>query len=79
MAKATGRILKSEDVVMQGQFFLGASGGTAGRNNVKMAAADQPQVKIVESRDDYVIVSVICPCGTETLVKCEYSQTETQN
>lgn len=79
MTKATGRILKNEDVLMQGQYFLGASGDSACRNNIKTASAGQSKVRIVESRDDYVILSVTCPCGTETLIKCEYAQSETLN
>jgi hypothetical protein len=79
MAKATGRILKNEDVVMQGQCFLGASGDSASRNNIRKTPTGRSQIKIVESRDDYVVLSVTCPCGTETLIKCEYAQSETLN
>ena len=77
MTKATGRILKSDDVVLQGRFYLGASEGTSEKNNITMTA--EPQVKIVENQNDYAIISVTCQCGSETFVRCEYAQPQTQN
>jgi hypothetical protein len=78
MKKATGRILKSNDVVLEGRFNLGSSQNAPVHNHAKTIVAE-PQVKIVDSQNDYALISITCPCGTQTIIRCEYAQRESQN
>lgn len=76
MDQPLGRVLKAEDVQLQGTYHLtyGQSGG------VPAAAANTvagPQVRMLEQHADYAVIEVTCACGTTSRVRCEYRDTQT--
>jgi len=75
MATAAKRVLKSNEVKLEGRFLLDAA--QAGSNLPKQQAATSsaPQVRILENHEQYAVIEVICPCGTRTSLKCEYAGT----
>ncbi len=73
MKKTTGRILKSNDVILEGRFCLDTGQNIPGQKSI---TTTEPQVKILENQNEYALISITCSCGTQTLVKCEYAQTE---
>ena len=76
MDKAQGRILKSNDVKLQGRFQLDMahiSTKTAKSQNSTLAA---PQVRIVEKHSEFAVIEITCSCGTITHLKCEYAEVE---
>lgn len=73
MATAVGRILKSNEVKLEGRFLLGAEQAGSDLPKQQGAASSAPQVRIMENHEQYAIIEVICPCGTRTLLKCEYA------
>jgi hypothetical protein len=75
MKNATGRVLKSDDVIHEGRFCLGPGQSISGQNN-RESTNMEPQVRILETQNEYALISFTCSCGRQTLVRCEYTQTE---
>jgi hypothetical protein len=78
MPKTSGRILKSDEVKLEGQFRLDvaqAQSSTGGPKQKKPPLA-APQVRIVENHHEFALIETTCSCGTKTLVKCEYADTQ---
>jgi hypothetical protein len=73
MTRATGQILKSNDVKLEGQFHLDASKAGPDSPKQKIAASSAPQVRILENNPEYALLEVICCCGTKMSLKCEYA------
>jgi hypothetical protein len=75
MARISGRILKSDDVKLGGQFHLdparGASAGGGPQNSSNVLAA--PQVRVLENHPEYAVIELTCTCGTSTRLRCEYA------
>jgi len=72
MEKAAGRILKSNNVKLEGRFRLDAGSGVKCPSNERNAALAPAQVRIVENQPQFAVVEVTCCCGAKTLVRCEY-------
>jgi hypothetical protein len=80
MLKTAGRILKSENIKLEGHFQLDieqASSDLPGQT----IPASPPQVRMLESHPDYAVIEVTCSCGTTISIRCEYAdvQAVTQN
>lgn len=76
MDQPVGRVLKAEDVRLQGTYHLnfGQSGGVpAATGN----AAVGPRVRMIEQHADYAVIEVTCGCGTTSRVRCEYRDAQT--
>lgn len=73
MATAAGRILKSDKVKLEGRFLLDTAQAGLGSPKQQIAALSAPQVRILENHEQYVVIEVICSCGTKTSLKCEYA------
>ena len=78
MTETSGRILRSDDVELEGQYRLGLvpdefEASAQGPNNGVMAA---PQARIVENGPTYAVIEVTCSCGAKVCLKCEYSDPE---
>lgn len=79
MVKTSGRILKSEDVVFEGQYHLGMGRVQIGRDESpgKNAVSAPAQVRILENHPNYVVLEVSCGCGTKICVRCDYTNSRT--
>jgi len=75
MGKVPGRILKSDDVELEGRFHLDlARAGSAGCGPQRASKAlAAPQVRILEKHPEYAIIQVTCTCGTGMRLRCEYA------
>ena len=81
MDGSSGRILRNEDVILDGQYRLGA-----GRPDV---VEDEPQQKkmvsasaracILEDHPEYTILEVTCACGSKICLRCEYASAHIPN
>ena len=76
MGKATGRILKSNDVKLEGQIRLDVRQTVPNSANGKNAASFTPQVCIVENHPEFAVIEVTCGCGAKTHIRCEYTDTQ---
>jgi hypothetical protein len=79
MSKTTKRILKSDNVKLEGQFRLGLEQGGSAKDQPKQrsAASAAPQARIVENHPEFAVIEVICSCGTGTYLRCEYPGAQT--
>ena len=76
MPKPTGRILKSDDVKLEGRVHLDAAQPRVSAAQKNTAALAAPQAHIVESQPEFAVVEITCPCGTKTYLRCEYGGAE---
>ena len=79
MVKTSGRILKSEDVVFDGQYHLGMGRVQIGRDESpgKKPASGPAQVRILENHPNYAVLEITCMCGEKICVRCEYANSRT--
>jgi hypothetical protein len=75
MVRTFGRIIKSEDVELQGQFRLEVpQGELAGAAPRQQGTGSAPtQARILENHPQYVVIEVTCSCGTRLVLKCDYA------
>jgi len=72
MTRTAGRILKSNDVKLEGQFHLDVANAGLDLTKQKIAASSAPKVRILENHPEYAVIEVTCSCGTTMSLKCEY-------
>lgn len=77
MEKTAGRILKAEEVKLQGQYHLDIAQPSRNSAGTGKVVSGVPQVRIVENGAGYAVLEITCRCGTKTHVRCEYSDTKT--
>ena len=73
MQSPTGRILKSSDVKLEGQFRLDTGREVPNSANEKNAALSPAGVRIVENHPEFAVMEVTCRCGDKTHIRCEYA------
>ena len=74
MDKALGRIIKSNDVKLQGRFQLDMAHISTKATKSQNSALAAPQVRIVEKHSEFAVIEITCSCGTKTHLKCEYAE-----
>ena len=81
MEGTSRRILKNEDVILQGQYHLGAGRSEVGENEPlqKNAVSASTRASIVEDHPEFTVLEVTCTCGSKIRVKCEYANAKTPN
>lgn len=75
MAETSGRILKSDDVELEGQYHLGLvqdkfERSEPAQTNTVLAA---PQARVLENHTDHAVIEVTCSCGAKVRLRCEYA------
>ena len=70
MAKQIRRILKSNDVRLQGSFQLELP-------KEKSTPAATAQVRVLENNPQFTVLEITCPCGEKTNIRCEYAASQT--
>ncbi len=75
MTETSGRILKSDDVELEGRYHLGLvqdefEKGEAAHMNDAAAAA---QAQITENHADHAVIEVVCSCGAKVNLRCDYA------
>ena len=74
MRKTTGRILKADNIKIEGQFQLALDQSAMGPPSGQASTStDTPSACIVENHPEFAIVEITCSCGTKTRLKCEYA------
>ena len=73
MPRPAGRILKANDIKLEGQFRLNV--GQPGQNTQrdKSAVLSTSQVRIAENHPEFAVIEVTCCCGSKTLLRCDYA------
>lgn len=78
MIKTAGRILKSNDVKLEGQFHLEIAYAGSHMPKLQAAALSEPHVRVLENHPQYAVIEVTCGCGRKTSLKCEYATATAQ-
>jgi hypothetical protein len=74
MGKELARIIRSDEVKLEGCFRLNAN--QAGKSNERQMTEDrQWQVSIVENHEEFAIIEISCCCGERMYLRCEYAST----
>ena len=78
MSNSAGHILKSNQVELGGQFHLNAAtvAGPSPSHTKKEPALTAPQVRILENNHEYAVIGIVCSCGTEMSIRCDYADTQ---
>ncbi|MHC4122675.1 MAG: hypothetical protein ACYSSI_03805 [Planctomycetota bacterium] len=76
MENAARRILKSDNVRLEGQFHLDSSQGNPGLANRKNVTSTPAQVRIMENHPEFAVIEVTCGCGVKTHIRCEYTEAQ---
>jgi len=73
MKQTTGRILKSNQIHVEGKCQLGLSqAGHSSHENMN-TTLQEPKVRIIENNEGYVVIQVICSCGEQINLKADYN------
>jgi hypothetical protein len=80
MARTSGRILKSDDVTLEGQYHLDVAQAESagGEPQPRSTAPAATQARILENHPEYAVIEVTCSCGTRMCLRCEYSGAQAQ-
>jgi hypothetical protein len=76
MVKTAGRILKSEDFMLEGQFRLDIAPRSPDLPKQTVAATSAPKLRMLENHPEYAVIEVTCSCGTKISVRCEYADAQ---
>ena len=73
MTQAAGRILKGNQVNIEGTYQLGLSQADTKSAQNMNTTINSPRAKIIENNEDYVVIQVVCSCGKQIDLRCEYA------
>ena len=76
MEKTAGRILRGNEVKLEGNFRLDAGQGAPGMPKERNVSLSPAQVNIVENQPEFAVIEVTCSCGEKTHIKCEYTNAQ---
>lgn len=72
MEQTAGKILKSNQVNIEGKYKLELSQTNHRSHDSLNNTLKSPQVKIIENNEGYVVIQVICSCGEQINLKGNY-------
>jgi hypothetical protein len=67
------RILKSDDVEVEGRLHLDLGAAGPSTPNGRNAAVGITKVRILENQNEYAVMEVTCSCGRKTVIRCDYN------
>ncbi len=75
MADKVSRVLKKDEVTVEGQRHLDVAGSGTNMQQGRVAAASAAQARVVENSSEFAVIEVTCSCGKKTHLKCLYANT----
>jgi len=72
MQNTEPNILKSNEVKVEGQFYLDAGSTGAPPQQQANAAVAASQVRILENHPEYALLELTCTCGNKSHIRCQY-------
>ena len=72
MERATGKIIKSQDVHLEGQYHLSMKQTNTKSSQNRSSVIGMPQAQIIENKNECVVIKITCSCGQEISLRCEY-------
>jgi len=75
MADKVSRVLKKDEVTVEGQRHLDVAGSGTNMQQGRVAAASAAHARVVENSSEFAVIEVTCSCGKKTHLKCLYANT----
>jgi hypothetical protein len=75
MADKVSRVLKKDEVTVEGQRHLDIAGGRINMQQGRAGIVGEPQARVVESSAEFAVIEVTCGCGRKTHLRCRYADT----
>jgi hypothetical protein len=72
MMQTINRVLKSDEVEIDGRCSLSISRIIAPSQPSKNISSSAAKAKILDNTNEYALIELICSCGKKTLVRCDY-------
>ena len=72
MEKTTGKIIKSQDVLCDGQYHLNMEQTNRKSSQDLSTATGLPNAHIIENSNEGAVIKVTCSCGQEISLQCYY-------
>jgi hypothetical protein len=72
MTQTTGRILKGNQVNIEGKCRLGLSQANHNSAQNMNTMVNSPQARIIENNEEYVVIQVPCSCGKQITIRGKY-------
>ena len=72
MVQMTGRVLKSNNVNIEGKFHLGMSQMNSDYSGDMNTVMKEPHATIIESNQEYVVLQITCSCGQTIKIRGDY-------
>lgn len=72
MQQAIGRILKGDDVELEGQYRLQVTQPEPSSAESQRLGAARAEVRLVENHAAFAVIEVTCTCGRRTYLRCQY-------
>ncbi len=69
MLPKCARVIKPDEMEMNGTAHIGPAAGTVGSSGADGAVQ---QARIIESNDSHAILELTCSCGCKSRVQCNY-------
>jgi hypothetical protein len=79
MMQTINRVLKSDEVEIDGMCHLGIGRSALNTQHGKNTSSVAVKAKILDNNNDYALIELTCSCGKKTLVRCEYGEVSEAN
>lgn len=76
MQKTAARILRSNQVKLEGRLQLNMPHVQPNLSRSAAAASVVQQARMIESHPEFSVIEIICSCGRRIYLKCEYANSE---
>jgi hypothetical protein len=79
MMQTMNRVLKSDEVEIDGKCFLEIGRSASSAQHTKSSNGAPVKVRMLDNTNEYALIELICSCGKKTLVRCEYGDVSAAN
>ena len=79
MMQTMNRVLKSDEVEIDGKCHLEISRSASSVQSVKSNNGVPAKARMLDNTNEYALIELICSCGKKTLVRCEYGDVSAAN
>ena len=73
MTKSAARILKADDIKLDGRFQLNISQSEPPPLKDESKPFVAPQARIIDKQAEFAVIEITCSCGIKTHLRCEYA------
>jgi hypothetical protein len=72
MMQTINRVLKSDEVEIDGRCNLDIGRCVSSAQPGKISSSAAAKARILDNTSEYALIELVCSCGRKTLVRCDY-------